>query len=94
MADEYIRREDALEKIERLRDKSGNEDMTFALNWAVKVVRELSAADVRPVIFCKDCEWWGKQVDSAQGRCMRLGIYPTGGWFCANGKREEVAGNG
>lgn len=42
-----------------------------------------------PVVRCKDCEWWTKQSDSAQGRCGLLGIYPTGARFCGNGKRAE-----
>ena len=36
------------------------------------------------IIRCKDCKYWTKQEDSLQGRCALLGIYPTGGWFCAN----------
>jgi hypothetical protein len=41
-----------------------------------------------PIIKCKDCKWWKKQKDSAQGRCRLLGIYPTGGWYCANAERR------
>ena len=41
------------------------------------------------IVRCKDCEWWTKQEDSAQGRCMLLGIYPTGAWYCGNGRRTE-----
>ena len=46
-------------------------------------------ADVIEVVRCKDCEWWTKQEDSAQGRCALLGIYPTGDWYCGNGRRSE-----
>lgn len=45
------------------------------------------------VVKCKDCERWTKQKNSAQGRCERLGMYPTGGWYCANGKRRKDNGN-
>ena len=48
-----------------------------------------SAADVVEVVRCKDCEWWTKQKDSAQGRCSLLGIYPTGAWYCGNGRKGE-----
>ena len=61
---------------------------------AKKAFRALSAipdADVRPVVLCKDCYWWTKQDSSLQGRCSRLGIYPTGYWFCANGQRKREA---
>lgn len=47
------------------------------------------AADVRPVVTCAECKWWTKQEASLQGRCELLQMYPTGAWFCANGKREE-----
>ena len=58
-----------------------------------EVLNSIPAADVRPVVLCKDCEWWEKQKDSAQGRCALMGMYPTGGWFCANGKKEETHDN-
>lgn len=45
--------------------------------------------DVIEVVRCKDCEWWTKQKDSAQGRCALLGIYPTGAWYCGDGRRTE-----
>lgn len=48
-----------------------------------------TVADVRPVVTCSDCKWWAKQEASLQGRCELLQMYPTGAWFCANGKREE-----
>lgn len=38
---------------------------------------------------CRDCKWWTKQEDSAQGRCELCGFYPTGEWYCANGERKE-----
>ena len=41
-----------------------------------------------PIIKCKDCKWWRKQKDSAQGRCRLLGIYPTGAWYCGNAERR------
>lgn len=52
-------------------------------------VEDFPAADVRPVVTCAECKWWTKQEASLQGRCELLQMYPTGAWFCANGKREE-----
>jgi len=43
------------------------------------------------IILCRDCDWWTKQGDSPQGRCALLQIYPTGGWFCGNARREKEA---
>lgn len=48
-----------------------------------------SFKDFVKVVRCKDCEWWSKQKDSLQGRCGLSGTYPTGNWYCANGKRKE-----
>ena len=45
--------------------------------------------DTVEVIRCKDCEWWTKQKNSAQGRCGLMGIYPTGAWYCGNGRRTN-----
>ena len=52
-------------------------------------LRELQERRKRPeVIRCSECKWWTKQKNSGQGRCELLGIYPTGGWYCANGATE------
>lgn len=45
--------------------------------------------DAVPVVMCKDCKWWTKQEKSIQGRCALNGMYPTGGWYCANGRRDD-----
>lgn len=55
----------------------------------MEVIYQIPAADVRPVVTCAECKWWTKQEASLQGRCELLQMYPTGAWFCANGKREE-----
>lgn len=47
--------------------------------------------DLVPVVRCKDCKYWEKQKDSAQGRCILSGNYPTSAWFCANGERKDDA---
>lgn len=49
-------------------------------------------ADVVEFVRCKDCIWWEKQSDSLQGRCCLFVnhlMYPTGNWYCANGKRKK-----
>ena len=42
-----------------------------------------------PLVRCKDCEHWEKSENSLQGRCRLLQMYPTGEWFCGNGKSKE-----
>lgn len=55
----------------------------------IRVIEAIPAADVRPVVTCAECKWWTKQEASLQGRCELLQMYPTGAWFCANGKEED-----
>ena len=45
--------------------------------------------DVVAVVKCKNCEYWTKMSDSAQGNCLLNGNYPTGEWYCANGQVRE-----
>jgi len=47
---DLISSENVIETIERLRDKSGNDEMAFALNWALRLIRE------KPVIIPADKE--------------------------------------
>ena len=88
---EYIEREKIYQIAKKVVDAiaSGNyHPGVFAydiLDW----IDGLPAADVRPVVTCADCKWWTKQEVSLQGRCELLKMYPTGAWFCANGKMEE-----
>ena len=46
---EYINKDETVIILERLRDRCGNDDMAFALNWAADTVKSMSAADVEEV---------------------------------------------
>ena len=85
MSKEYIEREAAIKMIE--------EDLPEVVYYhkedAIACLKCLPSADAIKVVRCKDCEWWTKQQDSAQGRCALLQIYPTGAWYCGNGRRTE-----
>lgn len=52
---ECIDRAEAIRICERLRDKTDNEDMAFALNWAIQSINNIPAVDVRSVVLCRDC---------------------------------------
>lgn len=80
---EYIEREAFLDAIERGKKYQQDADDI------AEMLQNFPAADVRPVVTCAECKWWTKQEASLQGRCELLQMYPTGAWFCANGKREE-----
>lgn len=85
MCKEYIEREAAIKMIE----EDLPEVVYYRKEDAIACLECLPSADVVDVVRCKDCEWWTKQEDSAQGRCTLLGIYPTGAWYCGNGRRTE-----
>ena len=83
MMAEYIRREDALEITKRT---CGD----YAAAWAE--IRKLPAADVAPVVFCKDCQNWKRNVgltNSPNGHCFEHDIDTNGRDFCSYGKRKE-----
>ena len=53
-------------------------------------IKKLPTANIRSVLVCQECKWWSKQEASIQGRCALHGLYPTGGWFCANAEKSEA----
>jgi hypothetical protein len=84
--DDYIKRSDAIKTVcDDCEYYSTNDCEDCRLDRLTKI----TAADVRPVVLCRDCRWWTKQEKSLQGRCELAGFYPTGEWFCANGERSN-----
>lgn len=75
---DYIKRENVLNAFSN----------AFYSGLAAKI-NAIPAVDAAPVVRCKDCKWWTKQEKSIQGRCALNGMYPTGGWYCANGERKD-----
>ena len=53
---------------------------------------DIPAADVRPVVLCRDCKWFGEKKDSLRGCCALLGIYPAKDWYCAFGTKLTNCG--
>lgn len=88
MADEYIRRAEALEITTRT---CGDYAAAFA------EIRKLPAADVAPVVRCKDCQSWKRNVgltDSPNGHCFEHDIDTNGKDFCSYGARMRRAKRG
>ena len=59
---------------------------------ARKIMETYPAADVRPVVLCRDCENWDTSwvPDCGCGHfCQMVGIVTDAGWFCADGKKKE-----
>lgn len=63
-----------------------------AVHAVIEKINNAPTVDAVEVVRCKDCKWWTKQSDSPQGRCELFHHYPTGGWYCANGRRKNEAG--
>ena len=105
---EYIERE-ALKK--QMNATCRNCDARFderecgrcGMEWAKEIVRAIPAADVAPVVRCKDCvhrvELFKPEVENGGGVCMKL--YDTGeiaGYkcrvkaddFCSYGERRDT----
>lgn len=61
---------------------------TATIDLIVHHIDRQPTVDAVEVCYCKDCKYWEKQKDSAQGCCLLSGNYPTGGWYCADGKRR------
>ena len=88
---EYIEREAVKEKFERLRDKCGNNDMAFALNWAVSLTGKIPAADVVPVVRCCECKH--RHDDNfCGGRGWPAHLVPDDG-YCDRGVRKDGDGD-
>ena len=75
---------DALKTIRSIQSADYNSIETIQ-HW----IDNAPTIDAVPVVRCKDCKWWTKQEKSIQGRCALNGMYPTGGWYCANGRRDD-----
>ena len=54
-------------------------------------VEDYHAADVRPVVLCRDCIHF-QQFRPRDGFCKIDGMLWNNDFFCANGKREETDG--
>lgn len=85
MADEYIRRKDAAKLL----------GYTFGVD-VVKKLHEVPAADVAPVVYCKDC-MYARDLGFQLGRlvheswfCIYNGPHTTGANdFCSHGQKRE-----
>lgn len=89
MSGDYISRETALTIIGRLRDKCGNDEMAFALNWASRLLRDAPAADVVEVVRCAECKYDEHCMLQEFVRDERIEPYDKTVFFCADGERKD-----
>lgn len=91
---DYISREKAFDAVFGQFCASSDETEA-ALNAAIEEIRAIPAADVRPVVLCRDC----KHSDTFAPDCTEAtfplkclsirygGVYPN--WFCEHGEKRE-----
>lgn len=94
MADEYIRREDALRAVQRQRGANRSPAQNEMLNRIKTDIIRAPAADVAPVVRCEDCQNWKRNVgltDSPNGHCFEHDIDTNGRDFCSYGARMRQA---
>ena len=83
MAKEYIEREAAIEAI-----MSDPPDAHYP-SWYIDRIKTLSAADVAPVVRCKDCRWRGREDCAMFYRCDcgEQHTWETDNDFCSYGEQ-------
>ena len=103
MAEEYIKRESAIEAIEN----DCSELVYYTKEEAIQCVKAIPAADVVEVVRCRECKYWGDEDGKLQrsdgllfARCKihnylldgrHTGWCPTENNFCSYGERKEGA---
>lgn len=88
MDDEYILRSIAIAKLTALEVT----DPFATITDAKRVLADMAAADVAPVVRCKDCQKWKRNVgltDSPNGHCFEHDIDTNGRDFCSYGERKD-----
>lgn len=91
MDDEHIRREDLINHLAICKKGTDIPNLAWAAITAIECyVRDMPAADVAPVVRCKDCQNWKRNVgltDSPNGHCFEHDIDTNGRDFCSYGER-------
>lgn len=95
---EYIEREAIMEfpiRKDHCDKERANEHFIFGIESVLEYVENLPAADVAPVVRCKDCIYTRKLYGGLvckYGTCS--GGFLREDFFCANGTRKETRKNG
>ena len=90
MAGDYIRREDALFAL-RKAERGGSMTALTRLERAYAEIREMPAADVAPVVHCKDCKYFGRELKNGKHDCTDFNLpYCRPDDFCSHGVQKEA----
>ena len=98
MDKEYVGREEVIKSLEHY-DLSSGSTLGYhsgAIECAISEIEMLPAADVAPVVRCKDCKWYSELVCGegkllgSQGWCNEVMARPMpSNGFCSFGEREN-----
>lgn len=92
---EYIKREAIMEfpiRKDRCDKEHANEHFIFGIESVLEYVENLPAADVAPVVRCRECMYsWEDLIGlcCSYGPCVDCSVSPD--FWCANGRRREGA---
>ena len=81
---EYIKRETAIKRVMETKWESGSDGAA-----AMEIVAATPAADVAPVVRCKDCKHSWEDISGlccSHGVCVDLTV--PGDFYCAYGERK------
>lgn len=91
MADEYIRKQDAVDALDRIFDNVPMELTTEILRLR-RELRGLHAADVVEVVRCKDCKHWQTDWNPSipdRHYCAVMDSMMKADDFCSYGEKRE-----
>ena len=98
MDKDYVGREEVIKILEHY-DLSSGSTLGYhsgAIECAISEIEMLPAADVAPVVRCKDCKWYSELVCGegkllgSQGWCNEVMARPMpSNGFCSFGEREN-----
>lgn len=87
MADEYIKRTEALKDFDAC--NADNPKWTPARVKAL-LIRQ-SAVGVAPVVYCRDCRYFGRELENGKHDCTDFNLpYCRPDDFCSHGVQKEA----
>ena len=87
---EYVDRAEFLNWLNKRMDEVGtDEESRFYVKQTMTILESYPAADVEPVVRCKDCKRWHPVPDDDGSRfCMRNQMWSAPKFFCAGAERK------
>ena len=96
MSDKYILRSGAIDAIKRNSGTLYTREAEFLLQKVIFLLKNAPAADVVPVVRCKDCKWFADNNGGEWYGCKMFHVVlatpedaPEPDDFCSYGERRE-----